>query len=170
MIHAGAIGRSCDRLRHMRMRSKTELIEGTEELIVPGLLARLPVAHGPCIDHLVIEDMIAVSAASGRLGGIDFTWIARRRQQAGRSPVHTEAAGGGEIDQIFRIDCAIKMIVQISAFRHLVQECEQQTGLLAHRLEITAGALFRALRRGECSQQHDQQAIRKCGTDGYRRH
>ena len=83
-------------------------------MIVTGFFARLPVTHGPGVDHLAIEDVIDVSAAGGGFGVVGFAGIARRGKEAGGGAVYAETAGGGEIDEIFGIDGAIEMIVQIS--------------------------------------------------------
>ena len=98
VIHAGAI-RSCgNRLRYMGVRGQTEFVEGCEEVIVTGFVAWPPVAHRPGVDHLIVENVIAIAAAGPGLGRVVLAGIAGAGEQPGRSAVHAELAVGGEID------------------------------------------------------------------------
>src|SRR5208282_1013123 len=140
-----------------RVRGQAELVESSEEMIVTGFFARLPVAHGPGVDHLAVEDVIDVSAAGGGFGGVGFAGIARRGEEVGGGAVHAQAAGGGEIDEILGIDGAVEMIVQVSTFGQVAQEGQKQSGLFAEGIEITGGALLSGLGRGECCQKKKQE-------------
>jgi hypothetical protein len=132
MIHASAIGCDGDCLGNMRVRRQAEFIEGGEKMIMARFIAGLPVAHRPGIDHLVEENLVAVSTAGGRFDGISFAGIAGRGKQARRCAVRAQAAVGGEIHQIFCVDCSVKVIVEISALRQLMEESQQQLRLLAN--------------------------------------
>src|SRR5579863_10689881 len=57
MIAAGAIHHRHYGFRRVQVRGQAELIEGGEEVVVAGFVARLPVAHGPGIDDLVVENV-----------------------------------------------------------------------------------------------------------------
>ena len=122
IIHACTIRCCRDSFRHMGVRSQAEFVEGGEEMIVARSLPRIPVAHRPGIDHLAVEDAIDVRAANRGFGGVGLARITGRRDQARRRAVHAQAAGGREIYEVFSIDCAVQMIVQISTFWHVAHK------------------------------------------------
>ena len=148
MIHAGAIRGGGDCLRDMSVRGQAEFVEGGEEMIVAGFVAWLPVAHRPGVDHLVVEHVIAVAAAGCGFGGVVFAGVAGRGQQARRRAVDAEAAVGREIDQIFGVDRAVEMIVQISTLGQVADKSQQQLRLFANRVEVAGGALLGTLGGG----------------------
>ena len=135
MVHASAVRSRGDRVRDMSVRGQTEFFKAREEMIVAGFVARPPVAHRPGIDHLVVEYVIAVTAAGCGFGGIGFTGVAGRCDQAGRCAVHAQSAIRGEIHEIFGVDCAIQMIVQISALGQVADKSQQQLRLLANAVQ-----------------------------------
>src|ERR1039458_8383382 len=48
-------------------------------------------------------------------------------KQARGCTVHAQAAGGGEIDQIFGVDCAVQMVVQISTLWQIAQKGDRKS-------------------------------------------
>src|SRR5690348_335351 len=104
-----------------------------------------PVAHGPGVDDLVVEDMVAVSAADGGLGRVMLAGIAGRRYQLRGRAIDAEIVGGGEVDQVFGVNGAVKMVVEVCALGHLVQKGEQERGLQADGVEVTRGFLLGGL-------------------------
>ena len=159
MIHARAIRGCGNCLRYVGVRGQSEFVERGEEMIVAGFVARLPVAHRPGVDHLVVEHVIAVSAACRRLGGVVLAGVAGRGQQPRRRPVHAQAAGGREIHQIFGINRAIQMIVQISTLGQVAHKGQQQRRLLAYGVQVAGRALLSTLGSAYRSQQQGAQQL-----------
>ena len=118
MVHAGAIGGGGDGFGDMGIGGQTELVEGGEEMIVTRFVARAPIAHGPGVNHLAVEDVIDVAATGGGFGGVGFTGVTGRSEQVRRCAVDAQVARGGEIDEIFGVDGTVEMVVQISALGH----------------------------------------------------
>ena len=141
--------RGGDCLGHVGVRGQTKFVERGEEMIVAGFVAGLPVAHRPGVDHLVVENVVAVSAAGGGFRGIGLAGIAGRGEQARRCAVGAQAAVGGEIHQIFGVDCPIEMVVEISALGQVVKESQQQLRLFTSALQGEGSTLLRTLGGGE---------------------
>src|SRR5579863_8628137 len=98
-------------------------------MVVAGLVSSSPVAHGPGVDELSVEDVVAVGAANGWLIGEGrAALIARRGQQNRCRTIDAKVRVGGEIDPALGIDCTGKVVVQVGAFRHVAEEGEQKRG------------------------------------------
>ena len=80
----------------------------------------------------------------------------------GGGAVDAEVAGGGEIDEILRVDCAVEMVVEISTFGQVAQEGQEQSGLFANGVEVTGGALLGGLGRGEGGEKKEQEKDSPC--------
>jgi len=157
MLARGAIDHGGDRFGYVAVRCQAELVEGSEEVVVTGFVSGAPVAHGPGIDDLVIEDVVVIGAADSRLGRVFLAGIAGGSHEARGGAVHAEIVGDGEVNQIFGVDRAIEVIVQIAAFRHVVEKSQQQRGFLAYRVQIARRFLLGSLRRGEAGKKEENQ-------------
>ena len=133
-----------------------EFVEGGEEMIVAGFVSGAPVAHGPGVDDLAVEDMVVVGAADRGLRRVVLAGVARRGEQTRGRPVDAEIVGGGPVDHVFGVDRAVEMVVQVSALGHVVQEGEQQRRLVADGVEIAGGFLFGRLGRGQRGYQDEE--------------
>ena len=120
----GAVDHGGDGLGDMVVRGQSELVEGGEEVVVAGLVAGAPVAHGPCVDDLVVEDVVVVGAADAGLRRVMFAGIAGGAQQAGRGAVDAEIVGCREVEKVLGVDRAIEVVVQIAALGDIVQESQ----------------------------------------------
>jgi len=100
--------------------------------------------------------VVAITAARRGFGGVALARIAGRRQQARGCAVHAQAAVGGKIDQILRVNRAIQMVVQVSTFRQVVYEGQQQLRLLANPLQRQRRSLFSALGHSQRGHQQDR--------------
>ncbi len=141
-----AVGDTGDFFSGMRVRNEGELIEGGKEVVVTGFLSRAPVAHRPCIDDLVVKNVIVIGAADQRLRCVVFASIARRSQNARRCPVDAEVVGNRPVDHVFGVERSPKVVVEIGAFRHVMEEGQQQRRLFTYRIEIAGRFLFGRLR------------------------
>ena len=154
----GAVDHGGDGFGDMVVRGQSELVEGGEEMVVAGLVAGAPVAHGPCVDDLVVEDVVVIGAADAGLRRVMFAGIAGGAQQAGRGAVDAEIVGCREVEQILGVNRAIEVVVQVAALGDVVQESQQQGGLVADRVEIARRLLLSGLsccERGEKRRESD---------------
>ncbi len=149
MVQAGAIGGGSDAFGGVVVRGQPEFVEGGEEMIVTRFVARLPVAHRPGVDHLAVEHVIDIRATGRGFGSVGFAGIARRGEEVGGGAVDAEVAGGGEIDEVLRVDCAVEVVVEVSTFGQVADEGQEESGLFANGIEVAGGALLGALGRGE---------------------
>ena len=78
---------------------KGELIEGGEEVIVAGLLARQPVAHRPGIYHLPIQNMVLVGASHRGLVGVFLTGVAGRKNEVRGRVIDAQPILGRVVDK-----------------------------------------------------------------------
>ena len=142
MIGRRAFRRLGDRIAQVIGHRRKKFVEGGEKVIVSGFLAR-PVAHGPGIDDGIVENVVLVGAADGRLAGEAVAGIVTRgRNQNGSRAVDTKAVLSGEVNKTLGVNRPGQMDVQVAAFRHLAQESEQKSGLLADGVEVMRGSLF----------------------------
>ena len=125
MLFCGAIQDRSDRLRHMIVSGEPELVECGEEMIVSRFFCAAPVAHRPGVDDLVIENVVVIGAADRGLGRVVLTGIAGRSEQAGSRPVDAHVVGGRPVDDVFGVERAVEMVVQVPALRHLLEESQQ---------------------------------------------
>ena len=142
----GAIDHGGDGLRRVVVGGEFEFVECREEMIVTGFIAGPPIAHGPGVDDLVVKDLVVIRASDRRLGSVSIAGVAGRSQQARGRAVNAEIVGGREVDEIFGVDSAAEMVVQVSALRHVVQKRQQHRRLLADGIEIAGSFLFGGLR------------------------
>src|ERR1051326_365014 len=126
-------------------------------MVVAGFVTGAPIAHGPGVDDLVVEDVVAVSAADGGLGRVMLAGIAGGRYQLRGRAIDAEIVGGGEVDQILGVNGAVKVVVEVPAFGHVVQKGEQERGLLADGVEVTRGFLLGGLGGGERGEKKNKQ-------------
>ena len=132
-----------------------ELVEAVEEVVVTRLAGQLPVAHGECVHHAAVQ------------GGVGEGIFCRNRgllQSAGRR-TQIEGFGSTQVSwwkspiglQSFGVDRTRKMIVQVTAFWHIVQENQQLGGILANAVEVTLVTSFRRRRVGACQRRRGEQ-------------
>src|SRR5579864_1943872 len=122
MLFGGPVDDARDGFGHMVVRCEAKLVEGGEEVVVTRFRSVAPVAHGPRVDDLVVENMVVVGATDGGLGRVVLAIIAGRGEQAGSGPIDAVVVGGGKVDQIFRVQSAVEMGVEVSSFWHVVHE------------------------------------------------
>src|SRR4029077_9714737 len=73
MVLSRAIRRRRHALAYVSAESQSEFLERGKEVIVSRLLPRPPVAHRPCVNYLVVKNVIAVRAPHRRLGRVALT-------------------------------------------------------------------------------------------------
>jgi hypothetical protein len=133
-------------IANVLLHRRTKLIERSKEMIVPRLLRRMPVAHRPRVDQLVVENVVLIGAAHRRLALVGLARIARRVNQLRRRAVHAQRVLRSPVDEALRINRAAQVDMQIAALGHLLQKCQQQPRLMPHRFKILRRLLFAALR------------------------
>src|SRR5581483_7268723 len=122
---------------------QTEPTESCEKVIVTGFMAALPVPHRPCIDDRVVEIGIVVRTLGGRSCSVrGASRVAFAGYRAACASVETELVLGGIVDEVFRVDCAAEVIVEIASFGHIAQESKRQSGLIANAFEIAISAFL----------------------------
>ena len=168
VLAGGAVDDGGDAFGYVVMRRETELVEGGEEVVVARLVPGAPVAHRPGVDDLVVEDVVVIGAADAGLGRVVFAGIAGSAEQLRGGAVDAEIVGRSEVEQVFGVDCAVEMIVQVSALGHVVQEGKQQWRLVADRVEIARGFLLGGLRRGEDSKNDEDRITAQGFQDHWR--
>src|SRR5271166_471590 len=94
--------------------SQGKFIERGKKMVVPRLLSRVPVTHRPRIDHRVVQNVVAISAAD--LGSaVRFAGrVTRRSAQPRGGAVHAKSIFGGEVDPALSVDGARKVVVQVT--------------------------------------------------------
>jgi hypothetical protein len=157
VLARGAVDDGGDGFGHVVVGGESELVEGGEEVIVTRLVARSPVAHRPRVNDLVVEDVVVVGAADSGFRRVMFAGIAGGAHQARSGAVHAEVVVRGKIEQIFRVDRAVEVIVQVAALGDVVQKSQQHGGLAAKRIEIARCSLLGRLRCGESRQKKSNQ-------------
>ena len=145
----GAIRDAGHRFGGVIFSHRQELVEGSKEMVMGGFVARPPIAHRPGVDDLPVENLIVVGAANRRLGSVFFAGITRSAEQTGSGAVDAKIVGSSPVDHVFGIDRAREVIVQVAPFGHVVQEREQQRGLVADGVEVAGSTLLGCLRSGQ---------------------
>src|SRR5215475_14221769 len=90
-VVSGRAGGNFRRLvAHAIRPGEIEFVESREEVIMARTFRWSPVAHGPGIDELVEENLVAISAAHPGLTGIHARFITRWPDQRGGGAVYAE--------------------------------------------------------------------------------
>jgi hypothetical protein len=89
------IGRSArgdfgERFAGMLLHRRAELIKRPEEVVVTGLFLGMPVAHRPSVDELVVENVILIGTANGRLSSVGLARVASGVYQLRSAAVDAE--------------------------------------------------------------------------------
>jgi len=142
MIGRRAFRRLGERIAQVIRHRREKFVEGGKKVVVSGFLAR-PVAHGPGIDDGIVENVVLVGAADGRLAGEAVAGVvARRRNQNGSRAVDAKAVLGGEVNEALGVNRPGKVDVKVAALRHFAQESEQKSGFPSNGVEVTSGPLL----------------------------
>jgi len=89
-----------------------------------------------------VKNVVVIRAADSGFGRIAFAGIARRAQQARSGAVDAEIVVGRKVNQIFGINGAVQMIVQVTTLGDVVQEGQQERWLIPDRVEIARSLLL----------------------------
>jgi hypothetical protein len=107
-----------------------ELVEGVEDVLMSLQQRPLKFLHRPGAKHAVVEDRIGERAGQG-----DLTLATRRRRSRERRRADTHPVLRSPFDQALALHGPGQMTVEISAFRHLLEQCSQRPVALAHPLQ-----------------------------------
>src|SRR5262249_45101489 len=139
MVSGGARGSLSQFVTYMVEGGQQELVKRGEEVVVARFFPATPVTHRPCVDDLVIQNMVFIGASDGWLVGILLAGIAGRSNQVGRGVVYAETVFGGVVDPGLGVDRTREVIVQVATLGHLAQKGQQEWRLIPDRLQVTGG-------------------------------
>src|SRR5262249_5042383 len=130
-----------------------------EEVVVARFITSMPVAHRPGVNNLVVKNMVSVGTANAGLRRVVVTRIARRSYETRTGALDAKIVGSSEVDEVFGVNSAGQMIMQVAALGHLTQEGENERGIFAHRFEITRSTLLWGLSDGQRWEQNDEHTL-----------
>jgi len=109
---------------------RSELVEGGEEVIVPGFFARDEVAHGKAVDQGIAEVVVGLGGGGRSLAGGARSARARGGESQGGLD-HAQVLIDRGAQETLGIDGAGDVIVKVGAFRHPVEKSVEFEGALA---------------------------------------
>lgn len=100
-----------------------------EEVVVSGLLrGGNEVTHGEGVDGLVVKGLVCGEAGCGDFG-LGAASSGRGRGEFGEDDIEAERVGGSDREEMFGIDFAGEMDVEVGAFRQADEEGAKGSGI-----------------------------------------